>query len=145
MDRKHFLKASCIACSSIGFLASILESCAPVKYTSGNIQGNDLVMDLNAFDAKKGGRSYVIIRHDDLQYPICVYRIAADNYSAVWMRCSHQGAELQAAGDQLVCPAHGSEFDKYGKATQAPATTDLRTFPVAVKNNQLFIDLRAAS
>jgi Rieske Fe-S protein len=70
------------------------------------------------------------------------YPFAETEYTAVWMRCSHQGAELQASGDQLQCSAHGSEFSNKGKVTNGPADTDLRTFPVTVSNNELFIDLR---
>ena len=47
-----------------------------------------------------------------------------------------------AAGDYLQCPAHGSEYDNRGKVTNGPADKDLRTFPVTIDNNQLFIDLR---
>ena len=48
------------------------------------------------------------------------------------MQCTHQGAELQASGDMLQCPAHGSEFNNKGTVTNGPADTDLRTFPVTV-------------
>jgi len=58
------------------------------------------------------------------------------------MQCSHQGAELQASGDFLQCPAHGSEFDKKGVVTNGPANNNLRTFPVRANANELFIDLR---
>jgi Rieske Fe-S protein len=59
------------------------------------------------------------------------------------MRCTHQGTELQAAGDYLQCTAHGSEFDKEGRIKNGPADKNLRTFPVTMQDNQLFIDLRA--
>lgn len=104
---------------------------------------NGLTVDLKEFETRKQGvRSYVIVQHADLQYPICVYRLDGGAYSALLMRCTHQGAELQVAGDQLSCPAHGSTFDKMGKVVQSPASEDLRTFPVSVVNDKLFIDLR---
>ena len=59
------------------------------------------------------------------------------------MRCTHQGTELQASGDRLQCPAHGSEFDNKGTVKTGPADKALRSFPVTVSNNQLFIDLKA--
>jgi Rieske Fe-S protein len=143
MDRKTFIKNGCIACSNIGFLSTILQSCASVKYTAGRLTDNGLLLDPKMFYTKKNSsRSYVIVRHDDLQYPICVYKIDDNNYSAVLMRCSHQGAELQVSGDTLTCPAHGSEFDKYGKVMQMPAMDNLRSFPVSKMNDELFIDLR---
>ncbi len=107
---------------------------------------NGLLIDLKEFkNGKDDYRPYVVVRHDDLQYPICVYHIKDDVYSALLLRCTHQGAELQVAGEQLTCPAHGSEFNKQGKVMQGPASADLRSFPVTVANNQLFIDLRKQS
>lgn len=146
MNRKAFIKTSCLACSSLSFMSSILEGCAPPKYTSGTLQENGITIPLKEFTRQKKGqtatREYVIVKHDDLQFPICVYHLENGSYSALLMHCSHQGAELQISGDRLSCPAHGSEFDNHGKVLQSPASEDLRTFPVSVINDQLFIDLR---
>jgi Rieske Fe-S protein len=57
------------------------------------------------------------------------------------MQCTHQGAELQAFGDKLQCPAHGSEFSNRGQVESGPATAPLRTFPVSADNNELKISL----
>ena len=142
MDRKTFIRQSCMACAGMVLGTALLESCMATKYAKGTLNDNGMLVDLKEFDNKKGQHPYVIVRHDDLLFPICVYRVSETQYSAVLMKCSHQGAELQAAGDQLTCPAHGSEFDKFGKAMQGPATDALRTFPVSRSNGQLFIDLR---
>ena len=90
-------------------------------------------------------RSFIIVRNDALQFPICVFRFTEQEYSAVWMKCTHQGAELQASGEMLQCPAHGSEFNNKGKVMSGPASDHLRTFPVTVTNTELFIDLRKQS
>ena len=82
------------------------------------------------------------MRNDALKYPICIYRLDEKQYSALWMKCAHQGAELQASGDFLQCPAHGSEFNNKGMVTNGPASTNLKSFPVTVYNNEIFIDLR---
>lgn len=143
MDRKTFIKTSCLACTSISLISTLIQSCTSIKYTTGKLNENGLLLDIKEFEtAKQGNRSYIIIRNEDLQFPVCVYRIDDANYTALWMRCTHQGAELQAAGDHLTCPAHGSEFDKWGIAVQAPASTPLLRFPVSITGNQLFIDLR---
>ena len=142
MDRKTFIKAGCISCVSVGFLSTLIQSCAGVKYTTGNMAGNGLTVGLKEFESKRGQRPYVIVQHPDLQYPICVYHTGSNNYSALLMRCTHQGAELQVSGDQFTCPAHGSAFSNTGKVLQSPAAEDLRSFPVTVSNDNLFIDLR---
>lgn len=146
MNRKDFITKTCIACSSLTLLSSFIESCTTVRYASGALNENGILLDIKEFDAKKDGkRKYVIVRNEELQFPVCVYRTDDNNYTAVLMQCTHQGAELQVSGDQLTCPAHGSEFDQSGKVTQGPAAQNLRNFPVSVQGEQLFIDLRKTS
>ncbi|MBL7682909.1 MAG: Rieske (2Fe-2S) protein [Flavipsychrobacter sp.] len=142
MNRRKFIKTGCIACTSIGFLSTVIQGCTAVKYSTGTLNGNGILIDVKDYETKNGIRNYVIVRHDDLQFPICVYKIDEQKYSALLMRCTHQGAELQVAGDQLTCPAHGSEFDKWGRVTQSPAAENLRSFPVSIAGDKLFIDLR---
>ncbi|WP_345330046.1 Rieske (2Fe-2S) protein [Mucilaginibacter defluvii] len=83
-----------------------------------------------------------MIRHESLRFPICLFRNGTDSFTALWMQCSHQGAELQVAGNQLTCPAHGSAFDHLGNVVDGPAARALRTFPVSLRDSELFIDLR---
>ena len=66
----------------------------------------------------------------------------SESYTALWMKCTHQGTELHAFGDRLQCPAHGSEFKKNGEVQNGPAADPLRTFPVVVADNALKINLR---
>ena len=97
---------------------------------------------------QKGGTAYssfIIVRNEALKYPICIYRINEQEYTALWMKCSHQGAELQASGDVLQCAAHGSEFNSKGEVRNGPANAALRSFPVSVTNDEIFIDLRKQS
>lgn len=146
MDRKDFIINSCMACLSATALAGLLSSCKSTQYISGRLNNDGVLLDPDDFIIRKNGevtyRSFIVVRNEALQFPICVYRFSETDYSAVWMQCSHQGAELQAAGDYLTCPAHGSEFNNKGKVTNGPADKDLRSFPVSITNNQLFIDLR---
>jgi Rieske Fe-S protein len=147
MDRRKFIRSSCTACLTATAVTGVLSSCAPTRYISGTLGKDGLTVDANDFISKQNGkttyRSFIIVRNDALQYPICVYRFSDKEYSALWMRCTHQGAELQASGDYLQCTAHGSEFDNKGTIKNGPADRNLRNFPVTISNNQLFIDLRA--
>ena len=147
MDRRKFLKDGCSACLSATLIASMISGCTSTRYITGSLGKDGLTIDLKEFLNKENGkaayRSFIVVRNDALQYPIYVYRLDENNYSALWMRCTHQGTELQASGDRLQCPAHGSEFDNKGLVKTGPADKSLRTFPITVTNNQLFIDLRA--
>jgi Rieske Fe-S protein len=146
MKRREFIISSCNACLAAGSMAAIFSSCSATRYTDGKLNKDGVEVDIDHFRVSKNGktswRPYIIVRNESLQFPICVYRFSETEYSALWMQCAHQGAELQVSGSQLQCPAHGSEYDNRGRVTNGPATSDLRHFPVTVRNNQLFIDLR---
>ena len=45
--------------------------------------------------------------------------------------CTHQGCTVSPAGQELMCPCHGSQFTLTGAVTSGPAPTALH--PVAVK------------
>jgi Rieske Fe-S protein len=143
MNRKEFILKSCSACIGVSAL-TFLSSCAATKFASGKLTKDGILIDTKEFALKEKDkyRLYIVVRNDSLLFPICVYRFTETDYSAVWMQCAHQGAELNVAGDYLQCPAHGSEYDNRGRVTNGPADRDLQTFPVAINNNQLFIDLR---
>lgn len=147
MQRREFIKKSCVTCLSAIAVVEIFSSCAPTRYTKGTLGKDGLTINAAEFVSRQNGnisyRQFVIVRNDALQYPICVYRIGENEYKALWMQCTHQGTELQASGDRLQCPAHGSEFDNTGAVKTGPAAKSLRSFPVTVSNNQIFIDLRA--
>ena len=149
MQRREFIKQGCVACLSVTVLSSLVSGCTPTKYISGKLGKDGIYIKEMDFEVvQKGGiayTSFIIIRNEELKYPICVYRISDNEYSALWMKCTHQGAELQASGDVLQCPAHGSEFDNKGAVRKGPAGNALRTFTVTLENKEIFIDLRKQS
>jgi nitrite reductase/ring-hydroxylating ferredoxin subunit len=143
MERKNFLKTCGFACLSGSVLISALEGCGSSKMIAGTIDNSNLKVPLSSFQQDKSSfRKYILVNHPDLKYPVCVYRFSDTEYTALLMRCTHQGAELQVFGDRLECPAHGSQFSDTGKVQNGPADTNLRGFPVTVNNDQLFISLK---
>jgi Rieske Fe-S protein len=146
MKRREFLSNSCSVCLGMVGLTAVLPACSATRYIPGKFNNDGLLIEVEDFKTKKNGktvyRPYLVVRNEELKFPICVYRFGEEDYSALWMECAHQGAEVQVAGTHLQCPAHGSEYDNRGRVTNGPAETGLRTFPVTVSNNQLFIDLR---
>jgi Rieske Fe-S protein len=147
MERRDFIVKSCAACAGIAFGTALLQSCTPSKFIQGKLGKDGLSVDPKEFLESSGTgkkfRPYIIIRNNALQYPICLYRFSDEAYSALWMQCTHQGAELSVSGDRLQCQAHGSEFDSKGTVKNGPADRHLRNFPVTVNDNEIFIDLRA--
>ncbi len=147
MDRKNFIKTCGFACVAGMGITGLLESCSSIKQVSGKIDADNMIVPIRNFETKNGNntyfKKYIVVQNEILQYPICVYRFNENEYSALWMRCTHQGTELQVFGDRLQCPAHASEFDSKGVVQNGPADTKLRTFPVTIEKDQLKISLKA--
>ncbi len=144
MNRKQFIKTCGIACLGTSTMSALLQSCVPTQSIMAPISGGNLVIAQSSFLKNEAFLKYLVVRNENLQYPIYVFRFSETNYSALYLRCSHQGNELNAYGDKLVCSAHGSEFSNTGQATSGPATEPLRSFPVQFDNQNILISLKKA-
>ncbi|CAN5633384.1 Rieske 2Fe-2S domain-containing protein [soil metagenome] len=78
------------------------------------------------------GHDVVVIRWEDEIYAL------EDN-------CSHQDFPLSDGSmenGQIECVFHGAKFDvRTGKATQLPAIKPVRTYPVRIEGDEIFIQL----
>ena len=67
------------------------------------------------------------------------------DFYALLDRCSHQDLPLsdgELAGDRLECIYHGAKFDVCtGRAMQLPAIRPVKTFPVNVRDSDVFIEV----
>ena len=76
--------------------------------------------------------------------PIALYRLE-DGYYATDDLCSHGSAYL-SEGDiedgNIVCPFHGGMFDiKTGDASAAPCVVPIRSYPVTVEDDAVYIEV----
>jgi Rieske Fe-S protein len=146
MERKQFLKTCGLGCIASVAGISLLQSCGTSQIINKEIIGSDIVVPIADFEIKnnlqKQFKKYIIIQNDKLTHPICVYRFSETEYSALFMACTHQNAELQVFGDKLQCAAHGSEFNNRGIVENGPANLNLKKFPVVIENTILKISLK---
>ena len=65
-------------------------------------------------------------------------------YYAIEDRCSHDDGPLcegDREGFEIECPRHGAHFDlRSGKALTLPATEDVDTYPVVVRDGEIFVE-----
>jgi len=143
MNRKEFLHTCSFHCAGLAGLSFLLQGCGGTKYLTAPIVGSELVVPTSAFkiEGSENFRRYIVAQNNSLEYPICVYRTSAESYEALYMRCTHQGTELQVFGERLQCPAHGSEFTSSGKVQNGPADQPLRKFPVTTDGESIKINL----
>ncbi len=144
MERREFIKNCGTICfAGLGIIA--LTDCTPTKYITPERINNMLVVVLKDFEYEHKGatqfRKVIILNSENLEFPVAVFRHSASEYSALYMRCTHQGAELQLAGDKFECPAHGSLFSNKGAVENGPAEDNLKSFQTQLVSDKLYIEL----
>jgi 3-phenylpropionate/trans-cinnamate dioxygenase ferredoxin component len=89
------------------------------------------IEDVIRFDHE--GRTFVIIRSPD------------DSFFAMDGMCSHEHVHLcdgLVMDDIIECPKHNAHFNyRTGEAKRAPACINLRTFPVKVDGNDVYMEI----
>jgi cytochrome b6-f complex iron-sulfur subunit len=144
MDRKTFIKTCGFTCIGGLSLATLIESCGTSNYyAKASLDKQELTLSKSEFiqlkKDKKTLRKYVLVKIEQYNYPICIYKTGDDTFSALLMECTHKSCELQPHGDYLVCPCHGSEFSNKGAVQNPPAETNLKTFQTRTDNENIYI------
>ncbi len=144
MDRKEFITACGCACLGGSALMVLLQSCASMAhFAQTTFEKNQITIKKNEFvkteKEKTVSRKFVLVNWKMSAYPICVYKINEDEYSALFMRCTHKACELRPHGNFLSCPCHGSEFSNKGMVQNPPAEQNLQTFKTTTDSEHIYI------
>lgn len=144
MNRKKFiLQTSTICIGGLG--AILLKSCLPLHYAVYTENNNELVIKETEFMELKNGKSierkFVLVQKENMGFPICIYKTDEKKYVAIYTECTHKGCAVKPQNEIMVCPCHGSEFDITGKVLSPPAEIDLKSFPLRVENNTIYIKI----
>ena len=85
-----------------------------------------------------------IIRFDHNDKTFCVYKLE-DGFYATDGICTHEAVHLEdglVMDNEIECPMHQGVFDiKTGEAVSPPACDDLKTYPVKVEENKIYIQI----
>jgi cytochrome b6-f complex iron-sulfur subunit len=138
VDRREFV-TTC-ACLLAGGLVSACASLAarPVPITDGRIR---LALADHPELARPEGALKVLPqgRTD----PLYVLRLHDGQFAVISPICTHQGCTVDIQGPRLVCPCHGSTYDREGRVLRGPAERSLARFTTTVSDGILVIDVAA--
>ena len=146
MNRKEFIKTCGIACAGSIVMQSMLTGCSTTAYVANYTAApGQLLIKKSEFlkvaKDKTVMRKFIIVKPESYEFPICVFDQGGDKYSALLMKCTHKGCELQPQGTHLICPCHGSEFNNHGVVQSPPAEENLQTFNVTTDNENIILQL----
>jgi cytochrome b6-f complex iron-sulfur subunit len=142
MERRKFIKNCCYTSIGLTITAAILQSCGSIYYATASRKGDRLAVAKSEFwidKEKNKARSFVLIKPERSEFPICIYKIKDDTYVASLLKCTHKACELNVGGGIYSCPCHGSEFSISGKVLEGPAEDDLKTFNIETDHENIYI------
>jgi cytochrome b6-f complex iron-sulfur subunit len=144
MHRKDFIKTCSIFCLGGTALASFLQSCGTSSHVAQSVLSeNRIAVKKSEFteinNKKKIERKYVLVKTEKLEFPVCIYRQNENDYTALYMQCTHRGCELKPNNEYVVCPCHGSEFSNKGIVQNPPAENNLKQFQITSDNENIYI------
>jgi len=148
MHRRDFIKTYCFTCAAAIGASVLLPSCTTSKYiTNFSVEKNILAVKKAEFTVVKKEKTieqkYILLKPEGFNFPIAVYKINQNEYTALLLECTHQGCELTPYETTLVCPCHGAEFSKQGDVTQGPAENKLKTFITTQDESNIYIQLKS--
>lgn len=86
-----------------------------------------------------------LIRFDHEDHTFAIYRSPEDQYFCTAGLCTHEEVHLSdgLVMDHIIeCPMHNGQFDyRTGEPKRSPACVKLKTYPVKVENETVFIDI----
>ena len=140
IDRRAFVRlAGCAVAASMlpGCAAQTVEEVAP---RDGVIR-----LPLSRYPqlARTGGSLKVRPAAGDATIYVLV--LGDGRVAALSPICTHLGCTVGIEGALLVCPCHGSTYDREGRVLRGPAQRALRSFPVMQSGDQIIIELAGAA
>jgi Rieske Fe-S protein len=71
--------------------------------------------------------------------PIYVLALGNRRFAAVSPICTHLGCTVEIEQSRLVCPCHGSNYDREGRVLRGPAEQPLTRYPVELTTDDVLI------
>lgn len=137
LDRRSFVSTTTSA-----LIGAVLGGCASLVTRPVNVDGGKVRLPLRNYpELTEPGGSLKILPAGAAE-PVYVLALADGTYSALSPICTHLGCTVDVERTRLLCPCHGSTFDRSGKVLVGPAEIPLPRYATEVSPDAvLVIDL----
>ena len=137
-DRRHFVRA-CIGLATM----PVLAACASLAAVRVPVSGGRARLALASHPELSRPGGALKILPDGASAPVLVVARDDGTFLALSTVCTHRGCEVELSGARVVCPCHGSTYDRSGKVLRGPAERSLSSVDVRLAEGILEIDLEA--
>lgn len=141
LDRRRFLGVC--ACAFAG--TALLGGCASLAVRRILPVDGRLVLPLLQYPELTETGGSLALAPDGHDAPVLVFVVGEQLFAALSPICTHLGCTVEIQGDRLVCPCHGSTYDREGRVLRGPAERALRRYPTRLTGDGVLeIDLTRA-
>lgn len=135
INRRTFV-AACCCLATMPFLSACASIAAhPVPMQGGRVR---LALVEHPELARPGG--VLKILPTGMDEPLYVLALDDGTYAVLSPKCTHKGCTVDVQGARLVCPCHGSTYDREGRVLRGPAERPLARHAATVANG--IVDIR---
>lgn len=138
LGRREFVATCASAC--VGMLAA---GCVSMVTHPVPIAGGIIRIPLADFPELSQPQGAIRIQPAGMDDALYVVADDAGSYRALSSVCTHRGCTVDVKGPRLVCPCHGSTYDRTGLVLRGPAERALESFPLTRRGDELFIEVRS--
>ena len=121
-----------------------LCGCAGLPTYLATLEAGTIELRRDEVESGFGDGNAVRIRASGLEEEIALLRLGDGSLRARGTTCTHLGCQVRPGGEFLVCPCHGSTFDRQGAVVRGPAQRPLTSYPVAVSEDRITIHTSAS-
>jgi nitrite reductase/ring-hydroxylating ferredoxin subunit len=142
-ERRELL-VRCVEACALAIAAPVLGACASLATMSIRPVDGRLELSLAEHPQLRQAGGSLRVLPEGHRDPIVVLAQPDGSFTAVSPICTHKGCTVDVQGERLVCPCHGSTYDRQGRVLRGPAELSLARFVARVSAERVIVDLRAA-
>ncbi len=134
LRRREFLGV----CASLA-TAPVFAVCASVLVRQVPSVNGRVELPLAQYpELTEAGAALQILPDGETQ-PLIVVVDAAGRHTVLSSECTHRACTVDVQGDRIVCPCHGSTYDRKGDVMRGPAERPLRRYRTQLTGDGVLI------
>jgi Rieske Fe-S protein len=134
LRRREFLGL----CATVA-AGSLLGACASVLVRQVPVANGRVELSLSQYPELSQAGTALQILPDGQSHPLIVVVDEAGKHNVISSECTHKGCTVEVQGERIVCPCHGSTYDRKGDVLKGPAQRALRRYPTRLTSDGVLI------
>lgn len=131
VDRRGFITSCACALAAGG----LLHGCASLNVRQVSPVRGALLLPLLQHPELLEAGGVLTVQPEGMENPVIISAFGDNRFIALSPICTHLGCTVDVEGEHLVCPCHGSTYDREGRVLRGPAEEPLSKFATSLTSD----------